>query len=197
MRLRLAASLAGAFLFLGVPVFASPVSLCGSNTGNMGNSFSVSGIGASGWQGTSTSSTNSPTALFCKNGGANEDGLGIASDIDHEIGTTNFIQLSGLSGSVTLNIQSVQSGEGFGIFGSNSHGVLGTSSLGSMSGGNTDNITVNLTGFTYLDVTATGGNVLIDTASSSTPEPGTYLLMGTGLLMFGFFLRRRFAPASC
>ncbi|MGH9709840.1 MAG: PEP-CTERM sorting domain-containing protein, partial [Candidatus Acidiferrales bacterium] len=73
-----------------------------------------------------------------------------------------------------------------------------TSLLASGSGGLTDTLTFPLSGFNFVDVTASSGNVLIDTVGgSATPEPSTYLLMGTGLLMLGFFKRRKFASASC
>ncbi|MGH9865554.1 MAG: PEP-CTERM sorting domain-containing protein [Candidatus Acidiferrales bacterium] len=190
--------LAGAALLLTAPAFAGSVNLCTGQAPNsdVGPSLTVGGITATGWQGTSTTAMNTATDMFCKSGGAGETGLGIDSDINGEIGTTNFIQLAGLSGSVTLNIESVQSGEGFDILGSDGNGILGTTSLSSGSGGLTDSVTVNLGSFKYLDITATSGNVLLNTVSP-TPEPGTYLLMGTGLLMFGFFMRRKFASSSC
>lgn len=137
--------------------------------------------------------------MFCKDDGPGEMGLGIDSDINDEINTTNFIQLAGLSGIVTIvvNIQSVQSGEGFDIFGSNSNGVLGMTLIGSGSGSLVENVTVNMSGFTFLDVTASSGNVLLDTVTTPVPEPATLVLMGSGLLFLGFLMRRRFASVSC
>lgn len=43
-----------------------------------------------------------------------------------------------------------------------------------------------------------GGNITLDSlgATSPTPEPGTLVLLATGLLVFGFGLRRRFASPS-
>lgn len=200
MRFKFAALLVGAFLFATVPAFAGPVNFCAavpSGPTDVGPSVTSGGLTATGWQGTSTSTMNTATHLSCKDEGASEFGLGIFSDPDGEINTTNFVQIAGLSSGATLTvIESVQSGEGFGLFGSDSNGVLGTTSLGSNTGCGTCSVTVTLGKFSFLDITATSGNVLLDSINP-TPEPSTYLLMGTGLLMLGLFMRRKFASASC
>ena len=199
MRFKFAALLAGAFLFLTVPAFAGPVNFCASGSygpTNVGTSVTSGGVTATGWQGTSTTVQNTATDLSCKDEGSSEFGLGIFSDSDGEINNTNFVQIAGLGGAATLTvIESVQAGEGFELFGSNSDGVLGTDLLASNTGCGTCSVTVSLSGFTFLDLTASSGNVLLDSVSP-TPEPGTYLLMGTGLLMLGFIVRRKFASAS-
>jgi len=198
MRFKFAALLAGAFLFLTVPAFAVPVSFCAPGSygpTDVGASVTANGLTATGWQGTSTTTMNTATDLSCKDQGSNEFGLGIFSDSDGEINTHNFVQISGLAGATLTVIESVQGGEGFELFGSNDNGVLGTSLLGSGTGCGTCTLTVHMDDFAFLDVTASSGNVLLDNVS--TPEPGTYLLMGTGLLMLGLFMRRKFASASC
>jgi len=199
MRFKFAALLAGAFLFLTVPAFAGPVNFCAAGSygpTDIGTSVTSGGLTATGWQGTSTTTMNAATDLSCKDEGSNEFGLGIFSDVDGEINTHNFIQIAGLSGANLTVIESVQTNEGFKLFGSNSNGVLGTTLLGSGSSCGTCDVTVNLGSFTFLDVTASSGNILLDNISA-TPEPSTYLLMGTGLLMLGFLVRRKFASASC
>ena len=200
MRFKFAALLAGAFLFATVPAFAGPVNFCAAGSygpTNEGLSVMSGGLTATGWQGTSTSTKNTATDLSCKDEGSSEFGLGIFSDPDGEIGTTNFVQLAGLGSGATLTlIESVQSGEGFELFGSSSDGVLGTTLLGSNTGCGTCSVTVSLGQFSFLDITASSGNVLLDSVTA-TPEPSTYLLMGTGLFMLGLFMRRKFASASC
>lgn len=200
MRFKFAALLVGAFLLATVPAFAGPVNFCASGSygpTNVGTSVTSGGLTATGWQGTSTTTMNTATDLSCKDEGSNEFGLGIFSDGDGEIGTTNFVQIAGLGSGATLTvIESVQSGEGFELFGSSSNGVLGTTLLGSNTGCGTCSVTVSLGSFSLLDITASSGNVLLDNINP-VPEPSTYLLMGTGLLMLGLFMRRKFASASC
>lgn len=197
MRFKFAALLAGAFL-LTVPAFAGPINFCAPGSygpTNVGLSVTAGGLTATGWQGTSTTTMNTATNLSCKDEGANEFGLGILSDSDGEINTHNFVQIAGLTGANLTVIESVQTNEGFELFGSNDNGVLGTTLLGSDTGCGTCSVTVNLGNFEFLDITASSGNILLDNISA-TPEPGTYLLLGTGLLMLGFFARRKFASAS-
>ncbi|HKT46710.1 MAG TPA: PEP-CTERM sorting domain-containing protein [Candidatus Acidoferrales bacterium] len=199
MRFKFAALLAGAFLFLTVPAFAGPINFCAPGSygpTDVGNTVTSGGLTATGWQGTSTTTMNTATDLSCKDEGTNEFGLGIFSDSDGEINTHNFVQIAGLTGATLTVIESVQSNEGFELFGSSSNGVLGTTLLGSDHGCGTCTVTVNLGSFTFLDITASSGNVLLDNLSP-TPEPSSYLLLGTGLLMLGFIVRRKFASASC
>jgi len=74
-----------------------------------------------------------PTNLYAKNGGTDKDGLGIASDVDHEINKLTYIQLdlSGISNKVisgtvpNVTLQSIQKYEGFTIYGSNKLGNIG------------------------------------------------------------------------
>jgi hypothetical protein len=149
------------------------------------------------------------TDLYAKytSGDPGETGLGIASDPthDHEITTTTTVKvdMSALSAAngdapVTFTIGSVQSGEGFDIFG----GSSGPGSfLGSVTGsGGTDVYTFTATsaqvassgGVFY--VTATDNNVLLNTISTaSVPEPSSIILTMTGLAMVAGLgrLRRR------
>ncbi|HEV2304150.1 MAG TPA: PEP-CTERM sorting domain-containing protein [Candidatus Acidoferrales bacterium] len=199
MRFKFAVLLAGAFLFLTVPAFAGPISFCASGSygpTDVGTSVMSGGLTATGWMGTSTTTQNTPTDLSCKDEGAAEFGLGIFADPTHdgEIGVGDFVQVAGLTGATITVIESVQSGEGFELFGSDTNGVLGTDLLGSGSGCGTCTATFNMGSNTYLDLTASKGNVLLDNVA--TPEPSTYLLMGTGLLMLGFLMRRKLASAS-
>ena len=79
--------------------------------------------------------TATASLLYSKNGGWNEIGLGMAADPsgDHEIFANSFVQidLSGLLAqaqidSLQLMIDSVQCGDGFSIWGSNTADQPGT-----------------------------------------------------------------------
>ena len=208
MRFKFAALLVGAFLFLTVPAFAGPVNFCAAGSygpTNVGTSVTAAGgLTATGWLGTSTTTMNMATNLSCKDEGSTEFGLGILADPTHdgEIGDGDFVQIAGLKGATITMIDSVQSGEGFDIFGSNSNGVLGTTLLQSGNGCGVCTVTVKVGGFSFIDITAftpeggnSAANVLLG-GISETPEPSTYFLLGTGLLMLGFIARRKFASTS-
>jgi hypothetical protein len=154
------------------------------------------------------------TPLYYKIGGGDETGLGMAADtVDHEIGGTRFIQLdfssllSQYAGhspfsivSASITIGSVQNGESFRIFGSNTAGTEGTQigATGTADGSVTLTL-AQLNANHFISILAPGGNVLIDAASVttsnggqvSTPEPATSALMGSGLLGALFLIRRR------
>lgn len=134
--------------------------------------------------------TAQASALFSKDGGGDETGLGLNADPtgDHEIFKNSFIQIdiNGLLAqkSITalqLAIGSVQSGEGFNIWGSNTANQPGTLLL---SGSSTmDDVLFNVPSYGsygFISVSASGGNVLLDTVTAvmgtSTPEPGTLSL---------------------
>lgn len=110
-----------------------------------------------------------------------------------------------------FNMESVQNGEGFRIFQSDAAGDpedLLTAVTG--NGSNNPNsiasatVTVSLDGENFIDISSlenadTSNDVLVGGASSpnsATPEPGTLVLFGTGLLVAGSGLRRRSAGQS-
>ncbi|HEV2422074.1 MAG TPA: PEP-CTERM sorting domain-containing protein [Candidatus Acidoferrales bacterium] len=161
--------------------------------------------------------STSGLSLFAKLGGVGETGLGISNGGDNEIDSDQFIQFDfgqlahmGIT-SLTFNIESVQDGEGFRIFQSDAAGDpedLLTTVTG--NGSNNPNsiasatVTVSLDGDNFIDISSlenadTSNDVLVGGASSpnsATPEPGTLVLFGTGLLVAGFGLRRRSAGQS-
>ncbi len=102
-----------------------------SALGNLGNShvFSVNGTSLTAY---GFNNNGTPTALYGKNESSTEQGLGIASDSDYEINTSTFIQLdvSQLVAAGFTNAQilysSVQTGELYIVYGSNTLGSLGT-----------------------------------------------------------------------
>lgn len=201
MRFKFAALLAGAFLMT-MPAFATPtggVFCAGKVNGSTFSSLTVGGLTATAWSTGGASET-----LVCKNAGTGEMGLGISGDEQNEIDNDDFVQLDFLNVPVhalgTFTIESVQGGESFDVWNSGVNGSLaGAVLLGSASGGSSDSVTVTLDTGTlqFVDITAPTGNVLLNSVNLPTPEPSTYLMMGTGLLMLGLFMRRKFASTSC
>ena len=118
-------------------------------------------------------SGGSPVNLFGKNDAGDEAGLGINGLSDSEIDTSHFIQLdltnviaSGAQ-NAQIVINSVQSGEGYKIYGSNTLGSLGTF----LTSGSLDNTAFNIPGyptFKYIGVIASSGNVLVGAVSVTT-----------------------------
>jgi hypothetical protein len=150
--------------------------------------------------GFSSPGTSHEVHLYSKDNGGDEDGIGLdfsGGDSDHEIfAGTDFIQLnvSGLSGLVsnfTFTMESTTGSDAWEVLGSNTLGVEGTNVLAT---GSNEGIAHTLAGnpvglgtYSYLSFVATSGNVLLGTvsASTSTPEPGTLILMGLGLATLG------------
>lgn len=153
---------------------------------------------------------NTPTALFGKNGGGDEVGLGLANDPsgDNEIYYgMGYVQLDvnalfGLVSGVSFSTNSTTDGEQWSIFGSNAAGSY--SGLALLSGMNENSATLPFFGqYRYYDFVSTstsgGKNFLITglTLTPSVPEPGTWATMLVGFGTMGGVLRyRRRKPAS-
>jgi hypothetical protein len=157
-------------------------------------------------------SPNTPTDLYGKASGGDENGLGLKRDTtgDNEIQTNDFVQLDFSDPNTKLNITQAQmsigsstNGEGWAIYGSNTLGTLGTL-LKTGSNENSFNILPYLGDtqgqYRYLSVTATKGNVLLDsvvltgtapTTCFATPEPATLLMVGLALTGCGITMRKR------
>ena len=136
------------------------------------------------------------TDLFFKNqqdiGEARESGLGLTNAYQNELfvgshGPADFIQLD-LSkilsqgfNSGSISVASVQDGEGFQLFGSNTKGVLGTAISGPYTGVAFDDKFVaipNFGTFKFISIVATAGNVLPSAfAANITPIPEMSTLM--------------------
>jgi VPDSG-CTERM motif len=167
------------------------------------STFTESGISltASGFL-TSGGSTN----LYAKNegnvGGSSEMGLGTTSDPsgDHEIATSNFIQLT-LPTTPPTNFQmvllaSVQSGESANVYFTHTAGTLtGATLIGTIS--NADgSVTVpggDQTG--YVDITAGKVNVLLSGAVVTVPDAGATVVL-LAFALAGIVVIQRIAPNS-
>lgn len=189
--------LAGALFLFATPAW-SAVLLYNFNspTGNLGNTevYTSNGVAvtAYGYLGGHTAD------LFGKNNGGDEVGVGIAGQSDNEIGTNSFIQLdlaqfwASNPSNVSMSIGSVQSGESWRIFGSNTLGTLGTlKQSGTTDYPNSFILNSILGSYRYLGVQSGSGDVLISTLSGvSTPEPATLLILGSGLALASMCKRR-------
>jgi hypothetical protein len=136
-------------------------------TGPLGTSqaYTLNGIPITAYGYTNV---NTPAKLFGKKEGGNEDGLGLAGEVDDEVNSSNWIQLdltqliaSGAK-NATIMINSVQSGEGFEIYGSHVRGTIGTKL---MSGGPQLDFTSfpipNYPSYEFIGVRASAVNVLV------------------------------------
>jgi hypothetical protein len=125
-------------------------------------------------------SGGTPTALFGKNGGGDEDGVGINGTVDNEIDVGSFVQvdLSNLIASGVLDAQmmigSVQAGEAYNIYGSNTLGTIGTLLAGNQTLDATYFAIPGYPNYRYVSVQAAVANVLlmqIGACSPPTPTP--------------------------
>lgn len=149
------------------------------------------------------------TFLYQKNDANYEYGLGLQSTSDHNIHPGNFMQInmtqlsaqSLLTLEISVGTQSNdESGDTWDLYGTNTAGTLvGATLLVNTSNVNFPNL-VDLTsflplGFTYLDLTAVTGNVLLSeivatSGATPIPEPSTYLMLGSCLIFTGLARRK-------
>src|SRR5215831_19302245 len=132
MRIRLVLMFVGAFFFSAASAkadliynFSNPTGVLGTSQNYTSNGIVITAYGFSNGGGA--------LHLFGKNDGGGEIGLGISQADHDEIQTTNFIQLKLTNvfslphvDALTIELGSVQSGESYNIYGSNTKGSLGT-----------------------------------------------------------------------
>ena len=156
---------------------------CGSNTstwnfvsplGNLGATepYVVNGITIMAY---GFSNANAPVALYGRNDAGNEAGLGIAGTAENEIDTSNYVQLDfgamiaagATSGQMVVN--SVQSGEKFNVYGSNTLGSIGTAVLSNQTPNNLPFAIPSFGTYRYISVRAAVANVLLGAVSATFP----------------------------
>lgn len=164
-----------------------------------------------------TGSSNDPShELFFKNGGGDETGLGLVGTAHNELqagspaNPVNYIQLdlhSILAAGFTngkVEVGSVQAGETFVLFGSNTLGTLG-SQIGSAFGSSFDGLFVsvpNFGSFKFLSIAAAAADILpvaFQADINPVPEMNTFFPI-VGLLvavLSNHVLRRRRMVQLC
>jgi hypothetical protein len=180
----------------------SVVILLNSPNGDMGTShvFTQSGVKITAY---SYAISGPRPDLYGKNSGPGETGLGLTNDPDHEINTSDFVQMDfadplALKMAVAeFQMGSVQSGEGWALYGSNQLGSLGDKLMASTSEAL---LTVPDWGsYRYYSWTATAKNVVLGeivltkndvTTATSTPEPGTMAATAGALIGLSMMIRR-------
>ena len=178
-------------LFSVAPVFADSTGTF-TFTGTLGNigpsdTFTSGGVSLTL---TGYSAPGVTSNLFAKNEGPTEFGVGMASGTDREIAGSLTLQvdlqqiLALHPSSITLGISSLQPGETYQIWGSNTAGTPGTL-LASNQSGTTFNLSSDQ--FRYITIASPNASVLLDSlvanvsSSTSTPEPSSAALLLVGL----------------
>ena len=181
------------FLFGGFTVTVDGYALAGETTTGLTGQHTAGCLSAS----------NCLADLALNNRGPNETGLGILGDAqgDAEISNNDYIAINlsslvgqaGAPGSLTLQLESLQTGESGTISQGSNVGVLGTLNQQTFVGPPpTQTFTVSLAGLNASDdvVFITGGNVDV-LVSSTAPEPAGIFIFGTGLLGLAGVVRRK------
>ena len=150
----------------------------GVPTGKLGTSqtYTLNGITLTAY---GFANTNTPTYLYGKNSGGDEVGLGIYGTADNEISTTTYVQVdvsqafAAGATSGTMIVGSVQAGEKYNVYGSNTKGSIGTLLLSNQTA---DIAPFNLPSwgtYKYYAVRAAYANVVLGAITFSVPAKCT------------------------
>lgn len=182
----------------------------GTPTGNQGTTHTYTdgslSVQATGY----ASNGGSTTALYGKNNGGDESGLGLAADpaMQNEIYRGSFVQLDvsalfGKVSAVSFLMGSTTLGEEWAVYGSHTAGSFSTGNL-AVGGFNDEGVWHSLFStpgwgtFQFYDFVSLGtngqsaGNVLLGelNATPSVPEPATWAMMLLGFGAMGVAVRR-------
>lgn len=214
-------ALAGAALaaLLSVSTAAHAVVMFDFSThgGNVGTSEVYTDSGAPGTpltvEAKGFDAANAATAMYGKQGGGDENGLGLANDpsgeneialgkgrIQLDIGS--FLPYASSLSAVSFNMGSTTDGETWSIYGSNADGTLG-----SLLFSGSDELAHLLPSFgnyryySFLESASSGGrnillgkltaNVIGTPFGSGVPEPSTWIMMMLGFGVIGAVMRRK------
>ena len=131
------------------------------------------------------------TKLYGKQAGGDENGVGLyyTGNSDFEIDTAHFVQLdlqkviaSGAT-SAQMKVGSVQSGESYNIYGSNSLGSIGTQLAGPLTADDTYFDVPNYGSYRYVSVRAASHDVLLEAFSATLPPGCTIVVSPSPLIV--------------
>lgn len=174
--------------------------------GSSGHTFTSSGFSITAYGFDNHSGIGTAHDLFYKNvspiGGATESGLGLTNIGDNELQAgLHFIQFDFTAALAAgmfngqLSVASIQPGESFAIFGSNTLGTLGTQVSG-LFGSTFDNQFVSIPGFgqfNYYSVMATSDDVLPAAVRADLPAVPEMNALAPVIAMTGLLIAARFS----
>jgi hypothetical protein len=145
--------------------FTSPLGQLGTSQAYTANGITITAYGFT--------NANAPKALYGRNDAGDEYGLGIAGTSENEIDNANYIQLdlaNVIAAGATnpqMIIASVQAGETYNVYGSNTLGSIGTLLLANQTADVTPFAIPSFPAYRYVAVRAVINNVLIGAVSFS------------------------------